>query len=184
MARKSNKTSHVLNLLSGSDVPEEHQSDTSTSSSNTTPRSAEPPTNISIIDTSDSGNDAIADLINEKLREVEDAPEQVLEDGIEMSTISTSDEGSVPSNFAYVNVMEYIVKDMVNFFASEFGMCTCDRCIIDTTALALSNLPPKYIVKEKQAVPPLLNYYSNKLIVQVTVELTKACTIVKDHPHH
>lgn len=87
-------------------------------------------------------------------------------------------------SYQYVNVMEKIVEDEVLYFMREFKMCMCDRCIADTKALALTRMPAKYIVKEKSQIPPLMNFYANKFIGYVTVELTKACTIVKEIPHH
>lgn len=87
-------------------------------------------------------------------------------------------------SYQYVNVMEKIVNDEVLYFMREFDMCTCDRCVADTKALALTRMPSKYIVREKSAISPLMNFYANKFIGYVTVELTKACTIVKESPHH
>lgn len=86
--------------------------------------------------------------------------------------------------YQYINVMEKIVNDEVMYFMREFNMCTCDRCVADTKALALTSMPSKYIVREKSQIPPLMNFYANKFIGYVTVELTKACTIVKETPHH
>lgn len=84
----------------------------------------------------------------------------------------------------YVNVMEHIVTERIVSFMESFDMCTCERCITDATALTLTLLPAKYIVVDSYAESPLLNYYSNKFISQVTVEITKACNIVKNNPHH
>lgn len=105
---------------------------------------------------------------------------------------ATQDQEEKPSDsmeepdipYQYVNVMEYVVKDKVLYYMEQFGMCTCKHCIADTTALSLTHLPPKYVVVDKLAVSPLLSFYSNKFVGQVTVELTKACITVKDFPHH
>ena len=66
----------------------------------------------------------------------------------------------------------------------QFDVCTCDRCKADVTALTLNGLMPKYIVTMKAAVVPLLSYYTNRLISDVTVEATKSCMIVKENPRH
>lgn len=87
-------------------------------------------------------------------------------------------------HYQFVNVMEYVVKDLILEFMEKFNMCTCERCQVDTMALALTFCPAKYIVVDSQAVSPLLNFYSSKYVSEVSVELTKACIIVKDHPRH
>lgn len=93
-------------------------------------------------------------------------------------------EGEEVQNYRFVNVMEYIIKDMVIDYMKKFDMCTCERCVVDTTALALTYCSAKYIVVDKHTVSPLLNYYANRYIGDVTVELTKACIQVKDRPRH
>lgn len=87
-------------------------------------------------------------------------------------------------DFAYVNVMESIVKDKIIYFMRQFDVCTCDRCVADMIALTMNGLTPKYIVTSPAAVDPLISFYTNKLISDVTVEATKACIIVKDNPRH
>ncbi len=86
--------------------------------------------------------------------------------------------------FATVNVMERIVHDKIIYYMRQFEVCTCDRCVADTVALTLNGLIPKYIVTMPAAVDPLLSFYTNRLISDVTVEATKACMIVKENPRH
>ena len=86
--------------------------------------------------------------------------------------------------FAYLNVMERIVEDKIIYFMRQFDVCTCARCKADTVALTMNGLMPKYIVTTPAAVDPLLSYYTNRLISDVTVEATKACMVVKDNPRH
>ncbi|MCI8939747.1 MAG: hypothetical protein HFH12_07080 [Dorea sp.] len=87
-------------------------------------------------------------------------------------------------DFVRLNIMEGIVKDKIIYFMRQFDVCTCDRCVNDTIALAMNGLLPKYIVTTPAAVDPLMSYYTNRLISDVTVEATKACMIVKDNPRH
>lgn len=86
--------------------------------------------------------------------------------------------------FAAVNVMERIVQDKIIYYMRQFEVCTCERCVADTIALTLNGLTPKYIVTMPAAVDPLLSYYTNRLISDVTVEATKACMVVKENPRH
>ena len=87
-------------------------------------------------------------------------------------------------DFIYLNVMEAIVRDKIIYFMRQFDVCTCDRCVADTIALALNGLTPKYIVTSPAAVDPLIGFYTNKLISDITVEATKACITIKDNPRH
>ena len=160
------------------------------------------PTPISIIDMSSSAPDPVAELIKEQLEEAEAAevavdasavePEKKISKEVtpekEVSKEIIPEEKApekppVPS-FQYLNVMEYIVKNAAPQYMKDFEVCLCDHCTADVTALSLSHLPPKYIVVDRDSVSPLLNFYSSRFTQQVVVELTKACSVVKENPHH
>lgn len=259
MARKSNKTAHVLNLIAGHDASKDIAEDASSTeetislpetdaphvkdSSTPAPAPAAPQSvssqtttsqNVSVIDTTEE--DPVADLIqqnltdafenqfqgNEVSAEMEEdldrklEPEPEPEPVPEPITVPEEEPEPIPEpvaalepepepeplpdpivipepapqetepepDFAYVNVMEHIVKDKIIYFMRQFDVCTCDRCVADTIALTMNGLLPKYIVTSPAAVAPLLSYYTNRLISDVTVEATKACMIVKEHPRH
>ncbi len=112
--------------------------------------------------------------------QAEPEPELQTEQAESVSELQTEPE----SDFAAINVMEHIVRDKIIYFMRQFDVCTCDRCKADVTALTLNGLMPKYIVTMKAAVDPLLSYYTNRLISDVTVEATKSCMIVKENPRH
>lgn len=86
--------------------------------------------------------------------------------------------------FAVVNVMEHLVRDKAEGYMRQFQNCTCSRCVEDTIALSLTNLPAKYVVVNKDTISPLLNFYEKRYAGQITVEITKACIKVKDNPRH
>ncbi|MEZ3435879.1 MAG: late competence development ComFB family protein [Lachnospiraceae bacterium] len=101
------------------------------------------------------------------------------------ATLSSQTAATEPEpEFVRWNVMERIVEDKIIYFMRQFDVCTCDRCVNDTIALTLNGLLPKYLVTTPAAVDPLLSYYTNRLISDVTVEATKACMIVKENPRH
>lgn len=117
----------------------------------------------------------------------EDPPSQEMQSQKEIPSDETSSseaEDSKALDYRYLNVMEYVVKSRAKEYMGKFDVCLCDRCVADVTALALTNLPPKYIVVEPPSASPLLNYYSNRFSQLIIVELTKACSIVKENPHH
>lgn len=86
--------------------------------------------------------------------------------------------------YRYVNIMEHLVEDRLLEFMQRFQVCTCDRCQMDTKALALNSLPPKYIVTSIEAINPLMSFYENKYSIYSITELTKACLTILDHPRH
>lgn len=105
----------------------------------------------------------------------------------EQAEVSVPEAKTVPEpepDFVYLNVMEEIVKDKIIYFMRQFDLCTCERCKADTIALTMNGLMPKYIVTTPAAVAPLVSYYTNRLIPDVTVEAIKACMTVKDNPRH
>lgn len=87
-------------------------------------------------------------------------------------------------DYTMVNVMEYLVRDQVPKYVRQFGHCDCDRCLEDTIALTLTHLPAKYVVVNKNAVSPLLNFYEKRYAGQLIVEITKATMIVNESPNH
>lgn len=87
-------------------------------------------------------------------------------------------------DFFIVNVMERLVKEKAPQYISQFHVCGCRRCLADVTALALTELPAKYVVINRSAVSPLMNFYTTKYSGRITVEVTKACMAVQKNPHH
>ncbi len=67
---------------------------------------------------------------------------------------------------------------------SQYNVCTCTRCKADVCALTLSGLPAKYVVAGSRSLSPVLNYYKNRYRISILAELSKACTTVREHPHH
>lgn len=95
-----------------------------------------------------------------------------------------STEESVELDYKLLNVSEELVRERVVEVMNSLGACTCDRCIVDTVALAVTNMPAKCIVADKDAIFPLLSYYRSKFATSVHTELMKAAMVVKDNPHH
>lgn len=86
--------------------------------------------------------------------------------------------------YVYINVIETFVKEIIADYMTQYGSCTCNHCIIDTMALALTNLPSKYIVAKKGNLSPLLHVYRKKYFTEISTEVLKACLTVSKSPHH
>lgn len=252
MARKSNKTAHVLNLLAGNDTkkdePVEEKSDEiSESVTESEPAAASSSSqSVAVIDT--TGPDPVAALIHDQLLnelheelpeaespaneeppvEAQPVPEpaenHIAEEPVPASAETVIAEEPVPApeetviteepvpapeetiiteepvpapaetviaeepvpepDFVRLNIMERIVEDKIIYFMREFDVCTCERCKADVIALTLNGLPSRYIVTSPFAVEPLISFYTNKYISDVTVEATKACIVIRDNPRH
>ncbi len=47
------------------------------------------------------------------------------------------------------NFMEEVVFLVMKDIVKDINVCTCEKCSLDIAAIALNDLPPKYIVSEK-----------------------------------
>lgn len=173
MPRKASKTDQVLDLISGKD------DDSKKDSKRKSLKAVEEKSNSDI-------SDSLSELIQENLKKEMDkgsvaVPKKAAKPA--KSAAKAAGGQAVSDNFTYVNVMESVVQSLVNKTVKDFDMCTCKRCMSDVTALTLTNLPAKYVVTDQQ-ISPLLNYYSSKYNEIVKIELIKACTLIKQYPHH
>ncbi|AAM24495.1 MAG: Late competence development protein ComFB [Caldanaerobacter subterraneus] len=82
------------------------------------------------------------------------------------------------------NYMEDAVEQMMDRVLKDIDVCKCERCRMDIKALALNNLPPKYVVTEEGE----LYVKTNELVRQFEVDIIKAITMaamkVKENPRH
>jgi competence protein ComFB len=85
-----------------------------------------------------------------------------------------------------VNKMESAVKRMLDEIikSREKKVCTCERCRLDITALALNSLPPKYVVTEIGNAVTNVDLDSTQGKANVTMAVCNAIEIVKGRPRH
>lgn len=200
MAKKTNKTSHVLNLITGGSTGAEEENQTSS-----------PEQKVMVVDSSE--DDRIADGIRnqlldelgekQKVQETSDSKkeeakqeEPALRDEQpiqEESVLKEAQSEELPReaveqetiSYRMVNVMEEILSDdVVMAEMKKYGVCLCSRCQADVRALLLTRLPAKYVVVNVNAVSPLLSFYKNKFRVNILTQTIKACMDVKEHPRH
>ncbi|MBE7005203.1 MAG: hypothetical protein E7425_13180 [Ruminococcaceae bacterium] len=89
-----------------------------------------------------------------------------------------------PDEFICFNVMQALVEDKADKYIRMFGLCSCARCRIDVIALALSNLPAKYVVAKPHELIPRLSIYEQKFSAAVVTQVMSACRKVLERPHH
>lgn len=203
MAKKTNKTSHVLNLITGSQPPVTSSGETqppAQASGETQQKgsTAEEPVrvlsaNVTVVDPREEGK--LAEEIQKNLiRELE--KEQTEEQAEQPQTNAGTPVQKEPEqqkeqkqedrpSYRVVNIMEEILTpELILDALKSNDTCTCSRCQADVKALMLTRLPPKYIVADNTAVPMLLTYYHNKFRVAVLSQSIRACMDVKEHPRH
>ena len=83
-----------------------------------------------------------------------------------------------------MNIMQSIVEPKLDHFMRIHGVCTCQRCRVDVMALALSNLPARYVVVTDKERIPRLSLLENEYLTDAMQQIMHACQRVKAHPHH
>ena len=83
-----------------------------------------------------------------------------------------------------MNVMQALVKEKADKYIKKFGLCDCPRCRIDVMALALTNLPAKYVVVREADAIPMLTVYEGRYNTAVISQVMWACKTVMDNPRH
>lgn len=83
------------------------------------------------------------------------------------------------------NYMEELVRNkMKPVLKTMPGICTCQMCELDIFAMALNNLPPKYVVTRKGEIFAKLTIMQNQFDVDILSAITNAAAIVSKNPRH
>ncbi len=85
---------------------------------------------------------------------------------------------------AYKNVMEYLVLNKISEVWNALECCKCAQCKNDVIALALNELPTKYVVTQKGEVYARIDELSIEKEAEILTALAKAAKIVKEKPRH
>ena len=197
MAKKTNKTSHILDLLTNGPAPE-----------------ASAPKKVTVVDEGSRNDKLSQEILNNLSEELENEvpqeasvvkqqPGQVqIPTGTQLpkDTVTDSEPLDEPDpdielenllqdddeeEYHFINVMEELLAQQdLEGTMKQFNVCTCPRCVADVRALTLTALPAKYVVIGKNSFSPVLNYYQNKLRISMLTAMDKACNTVRERPHH
>jgi len=80
-------------------------------------------------------------------------------------------------NVVLQRLEEILAKDPVAF-------CNCAHCRLDVAALALNNLPARYVVTERGEVYASANNLEIQHFVDVVAAVAKALQVVRRKPRH
>jgi len=82
------------------------------------------------------------------------------------------------------NLMEEIVLKAIDELVTSQDVCKCEQCRLDIAAIALNNLPPRYVVTPKGASYARADFLEIQKYIDVIGAITKAVKLVKEHPRH
>ncbi len=120
----------------------------------------------------------------EPVPEPQPEPELAPEPASAFETPFAPRETRLPDGAVCVNVMEVLVDERIERYVRMFGLCDCARCLADVRALALTRLPPKYVVLAESVATPMLSLYRAKFESQVIAQVVQACKTVMEAPRH
>ena len=86
--------------------------------------------------------------------------------------------------FRLKNYMEELVIKKTEELMKLINMCQCEKCRLDIMAIALNELPAKYVVSEKGELYTKLNELKQQFEIDVETEIIKAAVIVSKNPQH
>ncbi|GHU52019.1 hypothetical protein AGMMS49975_07000 [Clostridia bacterium] len=82
------------------------------------------------------------------------------------------------------NYMNDCVEDALDDILKNMHSCTCDKCRLDVTAIALNSLPAKYVVTKKGELYTKIASLRQQFEVDIVAALSKAVVIVSKNPRH
>lgn len=82
------------------------------------------------------------------------------------------------------NIMEDVVQQKVDDVLERFNCCKCELCKQDVIAIALNNLPPRYISANEQKMSAKIQMTMVKAANDANAALVKAAIVVRNSPRH
>ncbi|GAV23092.1 late competence development ComFB family protein [Carboxydothermus pertinax] len=82
------------------------------------------------------------------------------------------------------NYTEEVVDEILQEILPKQDICTCERCLLDIKAIALNQLPPRYVVTDKGEVITRLNFTKVADRTEVLTAVLKAIEKVRKNPSH
>lgn len=82
------------------------------------------------------------------------------------------------------NYMEELIAQRTDELLKIMNICKCEKCRLDIMALALNDLPARYVVTEKGELYTKLNELEQQFGVSVDTAIIKAAVSVNKNPKH
>jgi len=88
------------------------------------------------------------------------------------------------SEYIY-NIMENeVVEEVKSMTARDVGVCKCEQCMYNISAIALNNLKPRYATTHKGELFARVGQISMTEKTQIKVEVARAIEVVKSKKMH
>ncbi len=82
------------------------------------------------------------------------------------------------------NYMEELVMKKTDELLKLMNICSCEKCRLDIVAIALNELPTKYVVSETGELYTKLNELEQQFEIDVETAIVKAAVLVSKNPKH
>lgn len=83
-----------------------------------------------------------------------------------------------------VNIAELLAREKLTLVMERMKVCSCKTCRNDVLALALNSLPTKYVTTDAGKQYFQRDVYKKQYETDILAALTKACVRVKASPRH
>jgi len=84
----------------------------------------------------------------------------------------------------FKNYMETCVDHLMDSTLANLKCCKCEACKADIKAIALNDLPPKYVVTRKGQLYTKLISLQLQFEIDIVAAISKAAKIVGSRPRH
>lgn len=86
--------------------------------------------------------------------------------------------------YKLMNYMEEVVSKKTDEILKLMNICKCDKCKLDIMALALNELPSKYVVSEQGQLYAKLSELEQQFDIDIETSIIKAAVFVSKNPKH
>ncbi|SES63546.1 late competence development ComFB family protein [Anaerobranca gottschalkii] len=83
-----------------------------------------------------------------------------------------------------INYNEVLVREKLEELLKNSSVCDCEQCKLDMMAIALNNLPPKYVVSQQGEIFSKAQAFNAQTAVDILGAITDAMEKVKRSPRH
>ncbi len=82
------------------------------------------------------------------------------------------------------NFMEDVVNKKIDSVLNLMNICKCEKCRLDIMAIALNDLPPRYVVTDTGELFSKVRELEQQFEVDIETAIVKAAIYVSKNPKH
>ncbi|MDD2189633.1 MAG: late competence development ComFB family protein [Eubacteriales bacterium] len=207
MARRSNKTEHVLKLITKNedvgandffteqDTEKGKKQDIDEGTKQDTDEDIKTETNAAADIKPDTNTDAEAGIKKDTstdinpVTSIDKIKDTKYEPALKKYEVTADIQQSgnynacLKQNNNLINLAEILTREKLGLVMGKMNVCTCPTCTNDVLALALNSLPAKYVTDEAK-LESQLKIYKEKHEMDMLAALAKSCVRVKAIPRH